>query len=474
MLAKNKTKIVATIGPASCSPEVIERMIKAGLKVARLNLSHGTVEEHHDYVKTVRSVSKRMNCHVSILIDLPGLKYRTGEMEQESAELKKGKTVTLTIRQVKGSEEVIPIHPFNIPHGASVGDVVLVDDGAIQLKITQITETDIICKVVDGGVVTKGRGVVIPGLESAGEYVNDELLKYLDFAVSEKPEFIALSFVSKGSDVRAIRCLLEEKGCSSALITKIERGQAVSSFDEILKESDGIMVARGDLGVDIPLQKVPLVQKEIIKKCNIAGKPVITATQMLESMINAPRPTRAEVTDVANAIFDGTDAIMLSAETSIGKYPARAVKMMSQVSKETELRLPYGNILKEREGWLTPKTDDLISFNAVHISQRLKVKAIVAFTQSGFTAGRVSKYRPEMPVVGITPNREVFGKLLLNWGVMPVQIKEPSSVNELFKIASETVKKCGLANEGDLIVITGGAPIGVPGNTNLLKVQTVE
>ncbi|MFC1870486.1 pyruvate kinase, partial [Chloroflexota bacterium] len=286
----------------------------------------------------------------------------------------------------------------------------------------------------------------------------------------------ALSFVSVPEDIIQTRAILREKNCDIPIIAKIERGQALDNFEGILAASDSVMVARGDLGVDIPLQRVPMVQKEIIMKCNQAGKPVITATQMLESMVTAARPTRAEVTDVANAIFDGTDAVMLSAETSIGKYPVEAVRMMSQVALEAEIRLPYEKLLAERSTWLEPQTDELISYNACYTASRLGAVAIIAFTQSGSTAQRVSKYRPRVPILATTPSKRASGRLMLCWGVQSVQTvqtSESSSIGELFAAAARLAKDLRLAKSGDLIVITGGIPIGRHGTTNLLKVEKV-
>ena len=323
-------------------------------------------------------------------------------------------------------------------------------------------------------MLTVGRGIVIPGMRASAPYVTNRLREYIDFAIEQKPDYIALSFVSSPEDIEQTRVILNQKNSNIPIIAKIERGQAVDSIDKILDVSDGIMLARGDLGVEIPLQKVPLVQKQIIKKCNRAGKPVITATQMLESMINAARPTRAEVTDVANAIFDGTDAIMLSAETSIGKYPVAAVRMMAQIAQETQGQLPYESMLAERSAWLGSETEEIISYDACHTAHQLGAVAIIAFTQSGSTAERVSKYRPRIPIIAMTPSRDVCGRLVLNWGVQSFQIAELSSVDELFAMGTRFSKALGLAKPGDLVVITAGIPIGVSGTTNLLKVERVE
>ncbi len=304
-------------------------------------------------------------------------------------------------------------------------------------------------------------------------FVTEELRKHLAFAVEQQTDYIALSFVRSPEDIEQTRDILREMKSDIPIVAKIEQGQAVANFDRILAVSDAIMVARGDLGVDIPLERVPLVQKEIISKCNRAGKPVITATQMLESMVRSVRPTRAEVTDVANAIFDGTDAIMLSAETSIGQHPVRAVRTMARIARETERQLPYEHLLLERGAWIEPQTDELISYNACYTAHRLGAAVIVASTQSGSTARRVSKYRPRMPILAVTSSELVSRRLLLCWGIKVCQVNAQSSVDELFATGARLSKDLGLARPGDLIVITGGIPIGIRGTTNLLKVEKV-
>ncbi|MCD6390843.1 MAG: pyruvate kinase [Dehalococcoidia bacterium] len=469
-----QTKIVCTIGPATNSAAMIEQLIRAGMNIARFNLSHGNFRDHARHIQTVRRLSHRLAVPVAILMDLPGPKYRTGKLRGGQARLKKGAQVVLTTRQLEGDDELIPVNLSLLPRDIKVGDTVLLDDGAIQLKVLEWRDTEVRCKVMVGGILTEGRGLVIPGVHTPGPFVTDALQECVLFTIKQHPDYLALSFVSNADDVTDVRAILRENNTDIPIIAKIERGEAVKRFDDILATSEGIMVARGDLGVDIPLEKVPLVQKEIIRKCNQAGKPVITATQMLESMINASRPTRAEVTDVANAIFDGTDAVMLSAETSIGKYPVHAVKMMAKIAREAEKKLAYQQILAERSRWLEQKTDELISYNACHTAQSLGAVALVAFTQSGSTAGRVSRYRPRMPILAITPDAAVVGRLLLRWGVYPFQIAEPSSVDDLFNMAARLSKEVGLAKAGDLIVITGGIPIGVAGSTNLLKVRKIQ
>lgn len=472
-LSKRRTKIVCTIGPATGTAATIERLILAGMNIARLNLSHGTRQEHGRYIQTIRRASQHLGINVAILMDLPGPKYRTGKLKDGQVLLKNRSQVLLTTRQVTGDAGLVPVNLPGLPRDVKKGDLVLLDDGAMQLKVLETGDTDVRCRVIAGGVLTEGRGVVVPGMRTSGPFVTDSLRENLLFAISEQPDYLALSFVSGADDVKSVKDVLRENNADMPIIAKIERGDAVSAFDSILAASDGIMVARGDLGVDIPLERVPMVQKEIIRKCNLAGKPVIIATQMLESMINTARPTRAEVTDIANAIFDGADATMLSAETSVGKYPTQAVAMMARTAVAAENKLPYDQILMERGRQLEHKTDELISYSACHTAYSLKARAIVAFTQSGSTAGRVSKHRPKMPILAITPDGNVCRRLLLRWGVHPIKIPEQKSLDELFATGVRLVKELKLARAGDLLVITGGIPIGVAGSTNLLKVEKV-
>ncbi len=465
------TKIVCTIGPSTSSPEMIERLIRAGMNVARFNLSHGELTEHDSGIGTVRELSRRLGTNVAILVDLPGPKYRTGALKNGEVSLRKGATLVLTTRKVKGNSTLVSVNLPNLPRDVKTGNTILLADGAMQLVVEEIKGTDITCRVTAGGILTPGRGLVVPGMRTSGPFVTASLKKGILFAIEQQADFLALSFVSQPDDIADVQAILNKHKKDMFIISKIERGVAVRKFDAILQQSDGIMVARGDLGVDIPLERVPLVQKEIIRKCNRAGKPVITATEMLESMVNSLRPTRAETTDVANAIFDGTDAIMLSAETSIGKYPVQSVRMMAKIAAEAERNLPYEQMLTERGRWLELKTDELISYNACHAALRLGAAAIVAFTKSGSTAGRVSKYRPKMPVLAITPDEAVCRQLLLRWGVHPVRMSDPTVIDELIDMGAALSRDVGIAGQGDSIVITAGIPLGVTGTTNLLKVH---
>jgi pyruvate kinase len=431
------------------------------------------MEEHSRYIRMAREAAFRLGNNVSILVDLPGPKYRTGEIKNNSALLRNGSEVILTSRSVVGDEKVIPINFPSLSRDVRVGSKILVDDGEMVLRVRSIRDEDVVTRVVSGGIVTRGRGVVVPGVRVSEPFLTPALRESLDFAIREKADYIALSFVNEPAEVMQVRDILSKNRSDIPIISKIERGEAVKNFDKILAVSEGVMVARGDLGVEIPLPEVPLVQKEIIRKCNKAGKTVITATQMLESMINSSSPTRAEVTDIANAIMDGTDAVMLSAETSIGKYPVQAVKMMCSIAQETERRLPYEAMLNQRGRWLEHQTDEMISYNACYNAYWLKAAAIVAFTQSGSTARRVSKYRPRVPIIAITPVQDVIGRLVLYWDVYPFKVAAPLSMDDYFEQGARLVKELGLARSGDLIIITGGVPVGVPGTTNMLKVHKI-
>ncbi|MFC1957728.1 pyruvate kinase [Chloroflexota bacterium] len=471
---KRRTKIVCTIGPATSSAPIIERLIRSGMNVARLNLSHGTHSTHAQYIRTVRRLSQRLGIKVAILMDLPGPKYRIGRLKDGQAILKNGDMLTLTTEDVEGDAMLVPVNLHTLPQDVKVGDKVLLDDGAMQLRVLEKQGNRVVCRVTSGGMLTEGRGLVVPGMRTSGPFITEELGEHILFAIKEAPEYIAISFVSSDEDVSGVKETLRRTSADIPIIAKIEKVQAVKDFDDILKVSDGIMVARGDLGVDIPLERVPMVQKDIINKCNQVGKPVITATQMLESMVNAARPTRAEVTDVANAILDGTDATMLSAETSIGKYPIQTVRTMSRIAQETEKRLSYTHFINEKSTCIESQTDELISYSACYTADSLGAAAIVAFTQSGSTAMRVSKYRPRVPILAITPSNLVSSRLLLYWGVYPFQISPASTVDELFSSGAKLARDLGLAKPGDLIVITGGVPIGVAGLTNLLKVEKIK
>ena len=418
-------------------------------------------------------MAKQVGSPLAIMQDLPGPKERTGKLKKGTVELREDADFVLTTKHVLGDERQVSIGMPDLPRNIKPGDTVFLNDGAIKLEVIATSATDVTCKVIAGGTLGEDKGVNIPGITMEHSTITDEDWNHLLFGLKHKVDFVALSFIGEAEDVLKVKRFLQDKKLAPALIAKIERRQALDNLDEILEAADGIMVARGDLGIEIPIQRVPLAQKRIIQKCNRLGKPVIVATQMLESMMDAPRPTRAEVTDVANAIFDGTDAIMLSGETAVGSYPKEAVSMMAQVALEAESALPYEEILANKGKDLEPQTDDAISYAACYTAQQLGAVAIIAFTSSGSTARRVAKYRPSAPILAITPSQTTQRQLSLSWGVHAFEVPEPSKIADLFARGAKIAREAGLAQDGDLIIITGGVPIGVPGSTNLLKVGKV-
>ncbi len=468
-----RTKIVCTIGPSSSSAETIQKMLEAGMDVARLNFSHGTHKEHAAVIRTLRRVARRAGFPLAIMQDLPGPKNRTGKLKNGTIELREGAEFILTTKQVLGNEHLVSVELPELPKKVKPGHAIYLDDGAIELKVIETGSTDVRCLVVTGGILGEEKGINVPNVDWDTPAITDEDWEHLRFGLKHEVDFVALSFIEEAGDIKKVKEFLRRGNTPPAVIAKIERQEALDNLDEILDTADGAMVARGDLGIEIPLPRVPVVQKEIIKKCNRLGKPVIVATQMLESMVSSPRPTRAEVTDVANAIFDGADAIMLSEETAIGEYPVESASIMAQIALEAEAALPYEEILLNKEKDVQPKTDDAISYAACHTAHQLGAAAIVAFTSSGSTARRASKYRPRAPILAITPNRSTQRQLSLSWGVRAFHFPEPSRLTVLFARGGRLAKKTGLARKDDIVVITGGVPIGVPGSTNLLKVERV-
>jgi pyruvate kinase len=448
--------------------------MQAGMNVARLNFSHGTREEEADVIRTIRDFSTVLDIPVAILVDLPGPKPRTGRLKKKRVHIKEGDNLSLTSERVLGDEHRISVDFPAFFNDIKAGDFIFLNDGAIQLKVISTTNIEAKCKVVVGGLLSDNKGINVPGVRLNVPSVTSEDLKNLAFAVEQGVDFVAISFVRSVADVLEVKQILQEKRANIPLIAKIEKHEGVNDIDRIIAEVDGIMIARGDLGIEIPLKKVPIVQKEIIRKCNQAGKPVIVATQMLESMVGAPRPTRAEVSDVANAIFDGTDAVMLSAETAVGKYPVRAVNTMASIVAEAEKVLPYERILLEKSEQVTALTDDAISYAACHMSQRLGAACIVAYTSSGSTALRVSKYRPRVPILAITPSANTARRLILSWGIEPHLATEPPNVDIMFQEAAQLALQTGVAQSGELVIITAGIPMGIPGSTNVVKIHRVE
>ncbi len=469
-----KTKIVCTIGPSSESLENTKKLITAGMNVARLNFSHGDYEEHGNRIKAIRQASRELNKTVAILLDTKGPEIRLGKLKEEPIELVQGEYITLTTEEILGDINRVPVTYKDLPSDLSVGSTILIDDGLIGLTVLDIQGTEIKCQIVNSGQIKSKKGVNVPGVAISMPGLTEKDISDIKFGIEVGVDFIAASFVRRASDVLEIRELLERHDARHIhIISKIENQQGVDNLDEILEVSDGLMVARGDLGVEIPAEEVPLVQKMMIEKCNRAGKPVITATQMLDSMQRNPRPTRAEASDVANAIFDGTDAIMLSGETAAGKYPVESVQTMSRIAESAESALHYREMFTKQANAQQTSVTEAISQAVANSALDLEARAIVTSTESGYTARMVSKYKPKSPIIAVTPVEQVLRRLQLVWGVIPVKGVSASTTDEMFEIAVQGALDSGIVRLGDTIVITAGVPVGRSGTTNLIKIHNV-
>ena len=467
-----KTKIVCTIGPASESPEVLKKLVNAGMNVMRLNFSHGDYEEHGRKIQTLKNVNKELKRNCAILLDTKGPEIRTGDFVGDKATFTRGQVSTLCIEDMVGTSERFSITYKELYKDVKPGGFVLIDDGKIKLLIDHVEGTDIVCVCANDGVVGNKRGINVPGIELGFEYISEKDRADLEFGCENNVDFIAASFVRRPQDVLDVKRVLVENGKPDIqIIAKIENQEGVEKMDEIIKVADGIMVARGDLGVEVPAEDVPLIQKELIKKCKAVGKVVITATQMLESMQENPRPTRAEVSDVANAIYDGTDAIMLSGESAQGKYPEEAVRTMAQIARKTESTLDYASLYRKAVRTAAHDTSEAICMSVAEIATKFNVAAIIAFTESGFTARKMSRYRPECPIIAATPRAETIRKLALHWGIRASKCNHMDSTEGLISLAEVIAKENGVES-GDMILVTGGTP-GVAGKTNYLQLITV-
>ncbi len=468
-----RTKIVCTIGPSIDTEELIEKLINEGMDVARLNLSHGSREEHLRRLKMIQAVSARMNRNVGLLFDTRGPEVRTGNLAEEAVLLEDGAEIILTTENIIGNKDRLSVTYPELHKDLRAGCTVLIDDGLIILEVLEIEGREIKCRVVHGGELRSYKGLNTPGTRINLPAISEEDRIDIELALEHDVSFLAASFTRNAEDIVEIRRLIEDRGGNIMIIAKIESREGVDKFDSILKISDGVMVARGDLGVEIPTEEVPLLQKQFIRKCNRLGKPVITATQMLDSMIRNPRPTRAEASDVANAIFDGTDAVMLSGETAIGRFPLEAVKTMSRIAVHTESGLGFKRILEDMRPTIKKTVTDAISYATCHTASELGANAIITATQSGQTARMVSKYKPKAPIVAVSSRQNIARQLTLTWGVTAVVCPPVSSTDEMFTNAIQAAMKEGLIENGDLVVITAGVPVGVAGTTNLLRVETV-
>ncbi|KYH28494.1 pyruvate kinase [Clostridium colicanis DSM 13634] len=469
-----KTKMVFTIGPTSEKEEILTELIKAGMNAARLNFSHGDHEEHGKRIELIKKLRTKLNKPIAIMLDTKGPEIRTKDFDGK-VELKEGSKFTIHCGEdIIGDETRCAVTYDTLYKDVKPGDSILIDDGLVGLLVEKVDGNRIECKVVNSGVVSSKKGVNVPGVKINLPALTEKDKADLIFGCEQGVDLVAASFIRKAADVLAIRKVLEQNGGNDIQIfSKIENQEGVDNIDEIIQFSDGIMVARGDMGVEIPIEMVPVVQKMIIEKCNKAGKPVITATQMLDSMMRNPRPTRAEASDVANAIFDGTDAVMLSGESANGKYPIEAANTMAKIARAAEAQIDYEAALNKRKENALSNIANAISLATCTTAMELNASAIITATQSGSTARMVSKYRPEVPIIAVTPNEKVARRLALNWGVFPISATEFQSTDEMITESVNKAKEEGYVKNGDLVVVAAGIPVHYSGTTNMLKVHVV-
>jgi pyruvate kinase len=467
-----RTKIVCTLGPTSSSPEVMRGLVRAGMDVARINFSHGDHETHAESIATLRRVAGEEGHMVSVMADLQGPKLRVGEIKEGPLELAAGDIVTLTTGSKAGDRDAIPVPHPQLLRELKPGQAVLLDDGHIELSIIGVSDAGPTGRVVVGGKLDSCKGINVPGVALRMSALTEKDQVDAAFALRQGVDFVALSFVRRAADVRELREFLKEEGGIIPIVAKIEKPEAIDEFDEILEEADGIMVARGDLGVETRAEDVPFLQKHIIRACNRVGKPVITATQMLQSMIEMPRPTRAEASDVANAVLDGTDAVMLSGETAIGQYPVQSAGVMEVICSNAEAHLPYGQLLHEDLASRDTITE-AISCSAVEIAGQVQAKAIISATMSGTTARMVARHRPSIPIVAVTPSYATLSLLTLVWGVVPVRVEEFDNTDDMVRVMVHAAREEGVVSLGDPVVLLAGIPFGSFGETNMLKVHVV-
>lgn len=466
-----RTKIVCTIGPSSDTEEILTKLIAAGMNVARLNFSHGTPEYQRDLIRKIKRVRKRLNQPVAILQDLQGPKIRIGTIDSGVIQLQPGQEFVLTADAVPGDANRVSVSLATLPQEVKTGHPILLADGNIELRVEKVVPPDIYCRVVVGGQLSSHKGINLPASEVHVDSLTPKDRGDILIGLEEGVDAIALSFVRKASDILACRKIVKEHNVNVPIIAKIEKHEAVDNIDSIVAASQAVMVARGDLGVEIDLEKVPLVQKSIIRKCNALGKPVITATQMLQRMVDNPRPTRAEATDVANAILDGTDAVMLSDETAAGKYPVEAVVMMDRIARAAEVALDE---LKFENIPIDAGTSDAISRSTYFIAKEIGAAAIITPTWSGSTASLVARFRPKQPILATTPNDAALDFLSLCWGVIPLPVPQSDTMDDMIRFSIDAARRAGHLQSGQLVIITGGAPLHVAGKTNFIRVDRVD
>ncbi|MDE6760407.1 MAG: pyruvate kinase [Lachnospiraceae bacterium] len=469
-----KTKIICTLGPATEDDQVLRELMIEGMNVARFNFSHGEHDQHERNLQRVSRLREELGLPIAALLDTKGPEIRVKDFKDGKVVLKSGQEFILTTREIEGDEHAVSITYKDLVKDIKAGTRILIDDGLISMNVKSITETDIICIVEDGGPVSNHKGVNVPNVALSMPYVSDRDRDDIIFGIEQGFDFIAASFVRTADDILEIRDILSQHNCNFInIIAKIENMQGVENIDEIIRVSDGVMIARGDMGVEIPFEDVPSIQKMIIKKVYNAEKIVITATQMLESMMKNPRPTRAEATDVANAIYDGTSAIMLSGETAAGLYPVESLKTMVRIAERTEADIDLVKRFNNRESLVNPDITNAIAHATCTTAMDLNATAIVTVTKSGKTARMISKYRPACPIIGCSPYENVWRQLNLSWGVLPLMVEEKNNTDDLFEHAIEAAEKMKYVKQGEITVITAGVPLGVSGTTNLIKVHVV-
>ena len=470
---KKKTKLVCTLGPSSDTPEIIEALLENGMNVARFNFSHGTHEEQRGRIMKLREVAERLESPVAYLLDTKGPEMRLGKFADKKVLLEEGKQFIITGRDVEGTADICSVTHKHLPHEVTPGNRILLSDGLVELLVERIDGEDIVTTILNTGEVSTGKRVAAPDVAVQMPFLSEKDIADIKFGVEMDMDFIAASFVQRASDILAIRRVLEEVGGDMQIIAKIENAEGVRNIDSILRVADGVMVARGDLGVEIPTEEVPVIQKMLIQKCNQAGKPVITATQMLESMIVNPRPTRAEASDIANAIMDGTDAIMLSGETAAGKYPIEAVKMMNKIAVHTEQNLNYEKLFLTKGIATNISSTNAISHATVQVAQELHAAAILTVSASGYTPRMISKYRPNAPIICVTPYQKTRRRVQLLRGVKTLLGHFCKNSDEMVGNGVDSAVEAGALKEGDLVVITAGVPVGISGTTNMIRVQVI-
>ena len=468
-----RTRIVCTLGPASDTDDVVRALIRAGMDVARLNFSHGDQAAHAERIERVRRIAQEEKALVALLADLQGPKIRVGSFSGGPIHLAAGAAFTLTCRVAEGDANGVSVDFPDLPRSVKPGERILLDDGLIELQVTSVSDTDVVTRVVTGGDLYPHKGVNLPGVSLKISALTDKDRADLVFAAKQEVDYIALSFVRRPEDVMELKQLLTARGAMIPVIAKIEKPEAIDVIDAILDVSDGVMVARGDLGVEAPPERVPLFQKTIIQKANAAGKPVITATQMLESMINNPRPTRAEASDVANAIFDGTDAVMLSAETAAGKYPIEAVQTMERIADAAGESPQFRTLLHQPDVGSSNVTD-AIGHATCEIARQLKAKVIITATRSGYTARAIARRRPVTPILAVTSSDKTQRRLALVWGIQSALVQETASTDGMISASLAAAVEKGVAESGDLVVITAGVPFAISGRTNMIQVRVIE